>query len=306
MDTQRAIADLAFLSDCRGGALVDRTGAVVWWCPERFVGDAWFARLLGRRGGVWRLTPRLVRSCERVYEEDSLILRTRFITQAGVVELREGLLFAPGARGHDIGKESPATLARSIRCTAGSVEISHTFEPRSAYGLATARYERDGLLVRAHGSAALLTLVGGDDLEDRDEGLGCEFVLEEGEQRDFVCGWGSARETFAPVDAAAGLEDTAIGWRSWSDLHERPEGLAADEISFAVLILQGSDVSGQRCDRRSARRLAARDRRWTGELGLSLRLVAGLEPSRECPQGGHVRRRGRAIPRVDGARRPRR
>ena len=96
----------------------------------------------------------------------------------------------------------------------------------------------------AHGSAASLTLVGGDDLEDRDEGLGCEFVLEEGEQRDFVCGWGSARETFAPVDAAAGLEDTAIGWRSWSDLHERPEGLAADEISFAVRILQGLTYQG--------------------------------------------------------------
>lgn len=239
MDAQSTIADLAFLSDCRGSALVDRSGAVVWWCPERFDGDAWFARVLGRRGGVWTLTPSAVRSCERAYEEDSLVLRTRFVTETGVAELREGLLFAPSARGHDIGRDSPATLARSIRCIDGTVEISHRFEPRSAYGLVATRCERDGLLVRAHGSAASLTLVGGHDLERHDEGLGCQFALEHGEHRDFVCGWGSAEQRSAPVEASAGLEDTAIGWRSWSELHTRPEGLAADEISFAVRILQG-------------------------------------------------------------------
>ena len=193
-----AIGDLAFLSDCRGGALVDRCGAVVWWCPDRFDGDVWFARVLGRRGGVWSLTPSSVRSSARAYEEDSLVLRTRFVTETGVAELREALLFAPGARGHDIGRDSPATLARLIRCVEGRVEISHWFEPRSDYGLVATRFERDGLLVRAHGWAASLTLVGGEDLDDRDEGLGCEFVLEQGEHRDLVCGWGSAQQAFAP------------------------------------------------------------------------------------------------------------
>jgi GH15 family glucan-1,4-alpha-glucosidase len=58
VDEYPAIGDLAFLSDCRSGALVDYSGAVVWWCPEQFDGDAWFARLLDRRGGVWSITPR--------------------------------------------------------------------------------------------------------------------------------------------------------------------------------------------------------------------------------------------------------
>jgi Domain of unknown function (DUF5911) len=49
------ISELGMLSDCKSAALVTRSGDVVWWCPERFDGDAWFCSLLGAAGGAWLL-----------------------------------------------------------------------------------------------------------------------------------------------------------------------------------------------------------------------------------------------------------
>ena len=80
MGEDRQLSDLALLSDCRSAALVDRAGAVVWWCPERFDAEAWFAGLLGDRGGSWSLAPAKVREVERRYEPDTLVLTTTFVT----------------------------------------------------------------------------------------------------------------------------------------------------------------------------------------------------------------------------------
>ncbi len=239
MKRRLQLSDLAFLSDCRSGALVDRSGAVVWWCPDRFDADAWFARVLGRKGGIWALTPTDLRETRRAYRTDTLVLETTFVTGSGVVELTEGLLFAQGARGHDIGLESPGALARSLRCVEGVVEVEHRFEPRSAYGLVTPPLERDGLVVKAQGSAMSLALAGAEGLDDQGSGVGCTLTLRAGERRDFTCAIAPTEGSAAPVDARTALEDTCLGWRSWTELHERPEGVLSDEIAFGVRVLQG-------------------------------------------------------------------
>ena len=233
-----SISDLALLSDCRSGALVDRAGRVLWWCPERFDRSAWFAGLVGTRGGEWSLSPAGTREVRRSYLEDSLILRTTFVTVTGVVELTEGLLFAPGARGHEIGIQSPRALARSLVCLDGAVSIDHRFEPRSSYGLTAPRFERDGSMIHAHEAGARLSLVGADDLQGSARGLESVVDLRAGERRDLVCSF-SEGGSAAPRDAKVALDDTHQGWRSWTSAHERPEGPYGAEIALAARVLQG-------------------------------------------------------------------
>ncbi|HKY24503.1 MAG TPA: glycoside hydrolase family 15 protein [Gaiella sp.] len=242
MGEDRQLSDLALLSDCRSAALVDRAGAVVWWCPERFDAEAWFAGLLGDPGGSWSLAPAKVREVERRYEPDTLVLTTTFVTASGTVELREGLLFAAGARGHEIGRSSPAALARIVRCLSGEVEVTHRFDPRSAYGLVRPRFVRSGTLWEAHGSTSTMVLVGAEELEeeeDKKEGLVATVALRTGDERAFVCVLAAGDDAAAPLDAAAALQDTLLAWRSWTELHVRPEGIAASEVSLAVRVLQG-------------------------------------------------------------------
>jgi len=49
--TRLPIEQHAFLSDCRGSALVTKNGSVDWWCDPRFDSPPTFARLLDDQAG---------------------------------------------------------------------------------------------------------------------------------------------------------------------------------------------------------------------------------------------------------------
>ena len=108
----REIGDYGFLSDCQAAALVDRQGSVDWWCVPRFDSASVFGRLLGPEAGHWSLRPLEPGGTSRAYLADSLVLRTVFTTAQGEVAVTDALGFAPGARGHQIGLDSPHVLLR--------------------------------------------------------------------------------------------------------------------------------------------------------------------------------------------------
>ncbi len=197
------ISELGLLSDCRSAALVDHAGAIVWWSPERFDSAAWFSSLLGAPGGRWALRPHDVRVTSRAYLPQTLVLRTRFETATGVVELSEGLLFAGGARGHAIGHDSPSARARTLVCLDGHVQIKHVFEPRPDYGRTVPHLHREGSTVQAVAGAKTLTLLGGRAAET--------FELQTGDRRGFVCAHGRASDVHPLLDPFAALEDTILG-----------------------------------------------------------------------------------------------
>jgi alpha,alpha-trehalase len=230
------IADLALLSDCRSAAVVDRSGSVLWWSPDRFDAPAWFAGLLGPGGGAWSLTPTGVIGTRRAYLGDSLVLRTTFTTSTGVLQLTEGLLFATGARGHEIGRESPASLVRALCCLEGEVEVKHRFAPRVEYGRGEPRFERRDPVVSARASDGILSLFPALDLAEAEEGLVGEWILRAGERRAFACVFGPGMPLADPERA---LDDTILGWGSWVEAHDRPEGLYAERVALAARVLQG-------------------------------------------------------------------
>ena len=101
-----AISDYGFLSDCRSGALVSRDGSVDWWCPGRFDSPAVFGRLLDDEAGRWQLAPVAPGRVERAYLPDTLVLRTVHHTPQGSVAVTDALAAEPGARGHELGRNS--------------------------------------------------------------------------------------------------------------------------------------------------------------------------------------------------------
>ena len=134
----RPIADYGLLSDCNTAALVARDGSVDWLCLPRFDAPSVFARILDPAAGHWSIRPAGEFEVQRRYVDGTLVIETTFTTDAGVVRLRDALVFAEGQRGHDLGLESPHELLRCIEGVSGAVELLMELAPRPEYGLCAA------------------------------------------------------------------------------------------------------------------------------------------------------------------------
>ncbi len=120
------IEDYALLGDCRGAALVDRSGSLDWLCLPRFDSGACCAALLGdKRHGSWQIAPvaEIVRVSRR-YLEGTLVLETDFVTSTGVARLTD---FMPP-------QTSESDVFRLIECLEGHVELESRLSIRFDYG----------------------------------------------------------------------------------------------------------------------------------------------------------------------------
>lgn len=72
------IRGLGMIGDRRTAALLDREGAIVWYCPQRFDRPSLFAALLDAEGGAWRIHVPGARSARRRYLAASGIIETVF------------------------------------------------------------------------------------------------------------------------------------------------------------------------------------------------------------------------------------
>jgi len=70
----------------------------------------------------------------REYVGDTLVLRTVFRTESGVISVTDALGLEQGARGHDIGLRSPHVLLRRVEGLTGSVAMRSELAPRMEYG----------------------------------------------------------------------------------------------------------------------------------------------------------------------------
>lgn len=86
------LREYALLADGERGILVGPRGDYVWMCAPRWDSDAVFSSLVGGQGS-YAVTPTGRFVWGGYYEEGSLIWRSRWITENGVVECREALAF---------------------------------------------------------------------------------------------------------------------------------------------------------------------------------------------------------------------
>jgi GH15 family glucan-1,4-alpha-glucosidase len=239
-DKGAAIGGYGFLSDCQSAALVDRAGSVDWWCVPRFDSPSVLGRLLDPAAGHWSISPAEHFTGERQYVGDSLVVRTVFRTRGGDVAVTDALALAPGARGHDIGLDSPHVLLRRVEGLSGIVPVHSELAPRMEYGRTEPHLRGIGGGVQAEGGPVRLHCTGPVEMICSDGVVRADFLVAAGDTVDlrlsYAPSYGSRPE---PADEQPSIEDTLAGWESWSALHTSYDGPFQEEVRRSSLVLQG-------------------------------------------------------------------
>src|SRR5262249_31522984 len=119
--SQPAIEDNALIGDLHTAALVAKDGTIDFLCLPDFDSDACFASLLGTPdNGYWRIAPaREVRSVQRRYRGNTLILETEFTDDLGVVRVTD---FMPV-------REQVPRVVRIVEALKGEVTVAFDLRP---------------------------------------------------------------------------------------------------------------------------------------------------------------------------------
>jgi GH15 family glucan-1,4-alpha-glucosidase len=133
------IKDYAIIGNCETAALVNPDGGIDWLCLPAFDSPFFFGGLLDReKGGNFGIRPACEYRVEREYINDSAILRTRFLTQKGTLELTDFFVIArqPKARFYDFTSLYPTRkLVRFLKLLDGDeVPIEFNLKASADYG----------------------------------------------------------------------------------------------------------------------------------------------------------------------------
>src|SRR4051812_23539370 len=239
----RPIADYGLLADCTSSALVDRDGSLDWLCLPHYDSPAVFARMLDPEAGHWSITPVGPSTSARRYVPGTLVVETTFTTPTGSARLVDAMAFAPGQRGHDVGRDAPHEVLRLAEGVSGTVDFELEVAPRPEYGLVRPlfRQEEDG--GRTFGGPNQIHVSAGVPVTIDDSTMRARFSVAAGEQVGFALHWAavtSPRPMAAPPEAVhARIEDTIEAWRSWEAEHDIYDGPHRDLVRLSARVLKG-------------------------------------------------------------------
>ncbi|WP_051831179.1 glycoside hydrolase family 15 protein [Streptomyces violens] len=252
----QVLRDYAVLADGERAALVGPRGEICWLCAPRWHDEAVFATLIGG-GGVYAVTPRERYVPGGHYEEGTLIWRSRWITQSGIVECREALAFP--------GDPDRVVLLRRVEACEGPARLRVVLHPladygaeplhephRDAHGVWTAR--AGGLHLRWTGGAqARITDEPTDPGPDADPGTGndpgterhfdrrratrlvLDLCLDPGRQHDFVLEIGRTPPDGPPPEPDTAWAATERAWREAVPALDHTVAAGDARQSYAVL-----------------------------------------------------------------------
>lgn len=132
----------AVLSDQRTVALVSPSGRIVWLCLPRIDSSAVMSDLLGGdSAGYFEISPTHVSPPTQAYDPDSFVLRTRWASGGGAIDLIDYLDCSGGRPFQRPGRTD------LIRVIEGQGEVRIVFAPRLDFGRAATRLtpQPDGL-----------------------------------------------------------------------------------------------------------------------------------------------------------------
>src|SRR4051812_47602083 len=176
----RPIADYGLLADCTSSALVDRDGSIDWLCLPHYDSPGVFARILDPDAGHWSIAPSGPSTAERRYVPGTLVVETTFRTPSGVVRLTDAMAFAPGQRGHDLGRDAPHEILRLVTGVEGEVELEVELAPRPEYGLVKPLFRQEGQGGRTFGGPNQISVSAGVPVDVEDSTMRGRFTVAEG------------------------------------------------------------------------------------------------------------------------------
>jgi GH15 family glucan-1,4-alpha-glucosidase len=214
------IEDYALLGDSRGSGLVGRDGSIDWLCVPRFDSAPVFSALLGGpEHGRWSLAPAEAATATRQYEDGSIVLRTRWVTENGEAETIE---FMPT-------DGDTSSVVRRVVGVRGSVRFRQELTVRPDFADIVPWVRQLPQAADAHRLLAIggpdAVLVTGPRLHaDGTRHVG-EFEVGAGETVDIVLTWfPSWQETPTPLPVDDVLADSLARWAEWTrtSAHDGP------------------------------------------------------------------------------------
>jgi alpha,alpha-trehalase len=239
----KPIADYGLLSDCNTSALASRDGAIDWLCMPRFDSPAVFARILDPEAGHWTIAPAERASVDRRYVDGSLVVEATFSTDTGRVALIDGMAFAEGQRGHDLGDDAPHELLRLVEGREGEVEVAFELAPRPEYGLVKPLVRITEYGARTFCGPNQIAVSSPVPLELEGSTLKARFTVRERESYGFALRWTeverAAKQPTPAADVKSRLMDAIDAWRSWEGEHDIYEGPNRELVRFSARVLKG-------------------------------------------------------------------
>ncbi|MBQ1016798.1 glycoside hydrolase family 15 protein [Micromonospora sp. D93] len=223
------LRDYALLADGYRGALIGPDGDVGWLCAPGWSDPSLFSALLGG-SGRFLVTPAARFVWGGHYEPGSLIWRSRWVTQDGIIESREALVFP--------GEAHRLVLLRQIRASDRPARVRVVVDPRADFGRQPVReasrqdeawLARTGpLYLRLHGGAGLSATA--------DAFLAGELLVPAGGRHELVL-----EVSTTPLDQPC--EDPGELWRTteqhWRSMVPELTGPARRDATLAYAVLRG-------------------------------------------------------------------
>jgi GH15 family glucan-1,4-alpha-glucosidase len=205
------IEDYALIGDCQTVALVARDGSMDWLCLPRFDSGACFAALLGTPdNGRWQITPASpIRSVQRRYRGNTLILETQYTTDDGMVTVID--LMPP--------RTQAADLVRIVRGERGTVRMRCELVIRFDYGSVVPWVHKiaHGKGLRATAGPDTLYLYTDVPLRGEKMRTVGEFTVSAGQSVAFELAWCPTYEAEPPPRIPLRVvDDTERWWQNWS------------------------------------------------------------------------------------------
>jgi GH15 family glucan-1,4-alpha-glucosidase len=224
------IEDYALIGDCHTAALIGIDGSMDWLCFPRFDSGACFAALLGGpEQGRWLLAPQpRVKSVQRRYLHDSLILETDFHTSHGSVRVVD---FMPVS-------DKRWDVVRIVQGLSGTVAMRMELVVRFDYGSIVPWVRRSGDLLLITAGPDTLELASSVAVEGQNMRTVAEFSVRKGKHESFVLNYRPSHFATRPaIDAAKALKNTAAQWHKWS-LRCRYKGRWRNSVMRSLITLK--------------------------------------------------------------------
>ena len=228
-DPPHVLREYALLADGERGAVLGPRGDIAWLCAPRWDCPSVFSTLAGG-GGVYSVTPHQRFVWGGYYESNSLIWRSRWVTDAGIVECREALAY-PGHPRHLV-------LLRTVHAVQGPASVDVTLRPRGDYDatpMTDLRHAGGSWTFRCgqlHGR-----WTAGAGARGHGDAISARLELDPGQRRHLVLELSDEPLPAEPPDAA----DT---WRAteatWQERVPTPETvLAPRDTAHSLAVLHG-------------------------------------------------------------------
>jgi GH15 family glucan-1,4-alpha-glucosidase len=237
------VADYGLLADCNSAALLAKDGSIDWLCLPAYDSPAVFARVLDPDAGHWAIAPTGGFSAQRRYLPGTLVIETTFTTDTGVARLVDAMAFAPGQRGHELGRGAPHEVLRLVEGVEGSVELTMELAPRPEYGLVKPLFRMEDGGGRTFGGPCQIAVSSGVPATIDDATMRASFTLGAGERVAFALHWAAVEsgrpQACPPERVAARIDDTVEAWRSWEAEHDIYEGPHRELVRLSARVLKG-------------------------------------------------------------------